>query len=571
MLPLLTELPDRPTSSLSLTPPTRGNWANYAIIRGTDARRNVLRRLERRGSCCFTRAVFSVSRVTSVNQSRTGVVKYWFSCPLILHPLAVFPPSSSDHSRTLPAQALTHHVPTRPCYACPLSAHAPAPPRPPVMSASTHLLFLRSARPRPPLPPPQFSRRSMQTACELLGVSASASKEEIERAFKIKARVTHPDRSDDPDATQRMQDLNEAKETLLNEAEPTQQIPWCDLVLPTMTFSDYNELRTLAEQHEIWRLVLEQWRTYFPQWIAAWEPPQALLQTLPTKPPVLEQVEGTQDPALVANADELPFPNPLQQNTRGPPAWTPQGQAAAAGASEAADESAAEVGPTRKRGAEKEAESEAPSKKAKHAAAHAQKKAAAQKTTQTEDGGYSLLPRGKHYAEGGVMTTGDERTCLPDAMTVILCMLFQIPQSSVQTISKKTIAWFADRVRSDPKRKEGCDPNAFDAMAFGVANKFSLTYVPNTSPRVLLNFATGLFLVRLLIHYVHEGNNKIDTHFLVYDATNSKIIDNLRGKGAVVVDAPDRKDNWSAIRPFRKELFPEAKKVIVDAVYSASL
>lgn len=291
----------------------------------------------------------------------------------------------------------------------------------------------------------------------------------------------------------------------------------------------------------------------------------------PTQPPVLEQVEATQDPALVANADELPFPDPLQQKTRGAPAWTPQGQAAGAGASEVADESAAEVGPTRKRGAEKEAESEAPSKKAKHAAAHAQKKAVAQKTTETEDGGYSLLPRGKHYAEGGVMTTGDQRTCLPDAMTVILCMLFKIPQSSVPTITKKTIAWFADRVRADPKREEGCDPNAFDAMAFGVANKFSLTYVPNTSPRVLLNFATGLFLVRLLIHYVHKGNNKIDTHFLVYDAIDGKIIDNLRGKGAVVVDASDRKDNKSAIRPFRKELFPEAEKVIVDAVYSASL
>lgn len=124
---------------------------------------------------------------------------------------------------------------------------------------------------------------SLPQACELLGVSASASKEEIERAFKIKARVTHPDRSDRLDATQRMQRLNAAKETLLNEAEPTQQIPWCDLVLPTMTFSVYNELRMAAEEDEIWRSVLEKWRTYFPQCIAAWEAPQALLQTVPTK------------------------------------------------------------------------------------------------------------------------------------------------------------------------------------------------------------------------------------------------------------------------------------------------
>ena len=33
---------------------------------------------------------------------------------------------------------------------------------------------------------------------------------------------------------------------------------------------------------------------------------------------------------------------------------------------------------------------------------------------------------GKHRAEGGVIATGDERTCLPDAMSVIYCMLFSI-------------------------------------------------------------------------------------------------------------------------------------------------
>ena len=223
-----------------------------------------------------------------------------------------------------------------------------------------------------------------------------------------------------------------------------------------------------------------------------------------------------------------------------------------------------EVGSTRKRVTEK-GESDSLSRAAKHQKANEAKKAAATEAAEEADGGYCVLPRGKHRAEGGVIATGDERTCLPDAMSVIYCTLFSI--SLTPTLTKKTIAWFSERVKSDPKRTDDADPSQADAEEFAKAHDFTLTYVPKVSPRKLPNFPTGLYLVRLFIHYVvANGRLKIDTHFVVYDAFNGKIIDNMRGMGAIKVDAGDRNDNRTAMRPFYEELFTEAKKIEIKDV-----
>ena len=40
----------------------------------------------------------------------------------------------------------------------------------------------------------------------------------------------------------------------------------------------------------------------------------------------------------------------------------------------------------------------------------------------------------------------------------------------------------------------------------------------------------------------------------------------MRGMGAIKVDAGDRKDNRTAMRPFYKELFTEAKKIEIESV-----
>lgn len=54
---------------------------------------------------------------------------------------------------------------------------------------------------------PSASSDDIELCCRLLGVSPSASWEEVERAYRGKAKVHHPDRGGDQDA---MRALNEA-------------------------------------------------------------------------------------------------------------------------------------------------------------------------------------------------------------------------------------------------------------------------------------------------------------------------------------------------------------------------
>ncbi|MEF8901166.1 MAG: DnaJ domain-containing protein, partial [Halovenus sp.] len=54
---------------------------------------------------------------------------------------------------------------------------------------------------------------------ELLGVPSDATPEEIKRAYRTQLKETHPDISDDEDASERTKRLIAAKETLADEAE----------------------------------------------------------------------------------------------------------------------------------------------------------------------------------------------------------------------------------------------------------------------------------------------------------------------------------------------------------------
>jgi len=54
---------------------------------------------------------------------------------------------------------------------------------------------------------------------ETLGVSPDASPEEIRAAYRAKVKETHPDVSDDPDAGERFQRVQRAKEVLTDDAE----------------------------------------------------------------------------------------------------------------------------------------------------------------------------------------------------------------------------------------------------------------------------------------------------------------------------------------------------------------
>ena len=145
---------------------------------------------------------------------------------------------------------------------------------------------------------------------------------------------------------------------------------------------------------------------------------------------------------------------------------------------------------------------------------------------------------------------------------MILCMIRRVKLTPA--LAKKTIDWFADRVQSS--REYDADPHEGDAAEFAKECGFSLKHMPNVSPKILLNLHVGLFLVRLIIHYTDGGIDKVDTHFVVYDAARGHILDNLRGLGAIVVHDSDRLNNRTAIAPFKEQLFPNATKLTLASV-----
>ena len=96
--------------------------------------------------------------------------------------------------------------------------------------------------------------------------------------------------------------------------------------------------------------------------------------------------------------------------------------------------------------------------------------------------------------------------------------------------------------------------------------------VRSLAEAVLLGARAGIFFISLKIDYVDEdGEAAQDAHALVYDAARGHLLDNLRGKGAILIDDGDRVDNRTAMRPFYEELFPKATNITLRSVHEAQL
>ncbi len=82
---------------------------------------------------------------------------------------------------------------------------------------------------------------------ELLGVSSSASADDIRKAFRRKAKLAHPDVSQDPDAEEQFKRLTAARDLLLERiSNPTAPTP-PDLHRPAKTVSERERDLALKE------------------------------------------------------------------------------------------------------------------------------------------------------------------------------------------------------------------------------------------------------------------------------------------------------------------------------------
>lgn len=62
-----------------------------------------------------------------------------------------------------------------------------------------------------------LQRHPLQEFYDVLGVAADASEDHIKKAYRQKAHENHPDRDPSPDATRRMQQINEAYDQIMKQ------------------------------------------------------------------------------------------------------------------------------------------------------------------------------------------------------------------------------------------------------------------------------------------------------------------------------------------------------------------
>jgi hypothetical protein len=167
--------------------------------------------------------------------------------------------------------------------------------------------------------------------------------------------------------------------------------------------------------------------------------------------------------------------------------------------------------------------------------------------------GYTLLTRGSVRAAGGVVAIGDDRTCLPDALWVMMHLLgVKVSQQMLRKMLHAT---------------ELSDPNIAQAREVCNYHDVSFEYKPALclSPAGLFRQREGAFLVVLEL-VTPSGDT--DFHAIAYDAGAGRVLDNEPGGRVPVVDDDDRVSNQQALLVF-KQLFPRALKIMMTRVYKA--
>ena len=192
-----------------------------------------------------------------------------------------------------------------------------------------------------------------------------------------------------------------------------------------------------------------------------------------------------------------------------------------------------------------------PKRKRKNGAQRAAKKAA--KRAEAEEGGYTDKGRIAFKNEGGALITGGKRTCVPDALGMLLLSLsIEVDMTSLYAI-----------MPTHPDR------NTRFTVANTYVEQFGLTLQRVTSRFMkqkggiafhLLN-ASGLFIVQLRITN-GKNDNEPDLHCVAYDGLTVR--DNCRYSKVKELDATDRTETKA--REVFDSLFP-GLEVRINNVY----
>ena len=177
------------------------------------------------------------------------------------------------------------------------------------------------------------------------------------------------------------------------------------------------------------------------------------------------------------------------------------------------------------------------------------------KKAKKRKGGYTDKGRLEFKSEGGVLATGQKRTCIPDALFVLLPALLTTPPD-LETV--RTAIMGADLYK--------------DAL-YAVAQTFATslgTHLEHVTPKFLIKGGPeyhllqtqGLFLVHLLVSYGPDDDDP-DDHCVAYDGLTVR--DNNQYKKVKELDDNDRSTTDLARAVF-KSLYPKMM-VRIKSIY----
>ena len=178
----------------------------------------------------------------------------------------------------------------------------------------------------------------------------------------------------------------------------------------------------------------------------------------------------------------------------------------------------------------------------------------AAKRAREEDGGYTDKGRMAFKKEGGTLVTGNERSCVPDALFLLLSLSISVSVETVRAIMP-----------------DGPDQNTKFSVADKFVKQFGLTlkrvtgtfnYGVKGGTALSLLRTKGLFIVQLRIAY-NKDDKAPDLHCIAYDG--STLRDNYQRAKVKELDSTDRSCSENARKVF--DSFSPGLEVRIKNVY----